>query len=322
MVAEDTGRFTHVIAVGNQKGGVCKTTNTVHMASALGELGRRCLVIDLDMNHGSTLHFGIDPDAFLGSFEVLVGAEQPIDVIITNADQEVELPPNVDVIPARRRLESIDQELAKQNKFLVTQDVLVEPLKTLKGRYDYIFLDTAPNATTPTIASYKAADWFILSAMPDPFAIAGINDALQDIQGAQVHGNHHLRLLGVLLSCVDSRTRLSRSLTSHVEEIFSMEGKESLKFDTEISRSIVVPGAQRVGKTVFQTAPAHKVTDQYRAVAREIEDRIRAVLSPLPAEEPEAQPSEAPTPATGGGGGAASGPEAHEQPTSEQVTNG
>ena len=38
-----------VIAVGNQKGGVGKTTNTVHVAAALGEMGRRVLVIDLDV---------------------------------------------------------------------------------------------------------------------------------------------------------------------------------------------------------------------------------------------------------------------------------
>jgi Mrp family chromosome partitioning ATPase len=34
---------TRVIVVGNQKGGVGKTTNTVHIATALGEMGRRCL---------------------------------------------------------------------------------------------------------------------------------------------------------------------------------------------------------------------------------------------------------------------------------------
>ena len=36
-------RRTRVIAVGNQKGGVGKTTNTVHIARALTELGRKVL---------------------------------------------------------------------------------------------------------------------------------------------------------------------------------------------------------------------------------------------------------------------------------------
>jgi cellulose biosynthesis protein BcsQ len=45
-----------VIAVGNQKGGVGKTTNTVHIAAALGLFGFRSLIIDLDPSAGATKH--------------------------------------------------------------------------------------------------------------------------------------------------------------------------------------------------------------------------------------------------------------------------
>src|SRR6185437_14714305 len=99
----------------------------------------------------------------------LSGEEEPEAVIVTATDG-VALPENVHLIPARRNLEKIDKVLLAQNKFLITQDVLVGPLQRLTAQYDYIFLDTAPNATTPTIAAYKAAQWFILAAMPDPLA--------------------------------------------------------------------------------------------------------------------------------------------------------
>jgi chromosome partitioning protein len=49
----------YLCAVGNQKGGVCKTTNCVHVAAALAELQRRVLIIDLDANAGATRHFSI-----------------------------------------------------------------------------------------------------------------------------------------------------------------------------------------------------------------------------------------------------------------------
>jgi chromosome partitioning protein len=268
------GEETCIIAVGNQKGGVGKTTTTVHLAAALGEAGRRCLIIDLDMNQGATRHFGIPSESFLGAFEVLIGDEQPEDVILTN-DDGVELPPNVHLIAARRNLEKIDQALLGINKFVITQDVLLRPLRSLAGEYDYIFLDTAPNATTPTIAAYKAAHYFLLAAMPDPFAVAGLNDALTDIQGAQQNGNPNLRLLGVVLSAVDGRrTRLATTLIGYVERQFAVGGLNSAKFQTTVSRSTVVPEAQKVGKTLFQTAPTHKVCDQYRALARELETRL------------------------------------------------
>jgi len=234
-------------------------------------------VWDLDMNHGATRHFGIPPETFLGTFEVLMGEELPADVIVTNEDEGVDLPPNVDLLSARRNLEKIDHALLTKSKFIFLQDVLIKPLRSLFGKYDYIFLDTAPNATTPTIAAYKAAKWFLLTAMPDPFAIAGLTDALHDIEDAQNNGNAELRLLGVVLAGVDKRTRLANTLTSYVEETFTIDPTHSLKFITTISRSTAVPQAQRVGKTIFQTEPEHKVAEQYRMLARELEARIAQI---------------------------------------------
>ena len=270
---ETTGSQTHVVAVGNQKGGVGKTTNTVHLATALGELGKRCLIFDLDMNAGSTKHFGIHAEAFLGTFEVLTGAESALDVVLRDGEEDVALPKNVDIIPSSRKLESIDQTLLAKNKFLSTQDILEAPISELRGVYDYVFLDTAPNATSPTIAAYKVADWFILTAMPEPFAIEGLNEALADIKDARDHGNRKLRLLGLILCAVDRRTRLSNDLKEYTHKAFA-QGESSAQFETTISRSTVVGQTQDARKTLFQTHPKHPVTEQYRALALEVEARV------------------------------------------------
>lgn len=277
----DTPTHTRVIAVGNQKGGVGKTTNTVHLARALVERGRKVLIIDLDMNHGATRHFGVVPEAFLGSYEMLLGEEMPANLILRSGDEDVSLPPGLHLIPAARKLEGIDQALAQKSKFISAREVLNGPLSSLRGEYDYIFLDTAPNATTPTIASYMAADYFILSAMPDPFAIAGLNDALTDIGDAQRRGNPRMRLFGVVLSGVDKRTTLAHSLTEFVEKSFQTgEGIASMKFRTTIGRSTVIPQTQKVGKTLFETHPNHKVTEEYRALAEEVETRLERLEVP------------------------------------------
>jgi len=275
---------TKVIAVGNQKGGVGKTSNTVHLATALGELGRLCLVWDLDVNCGSTQHFGIpDNMAILGTYEVLMGGEEPDEVIVRQGDLEtVELPPNVHLLPARRNLEFIDQALVgKYGRFSDLNSVLKKPLTLLRGSYDYIFLDTAPNLTTPTIAAYKSADFFLLSAMPETFAVQGLNNALKDIQSVREHGgNPNLTLLGVVLSNVDGRlTRLARELLSYVEDTFAQTPPWMRKYETTISRTTIIPAAQKIGKTIFQTEPHHKVTEQFRALAREFENRMKLLDS-------------------------------------------
>lgn len=278
MAANDsTKRRARVIAVGNQKGGVGKTTNTVHIARALAERGHKVLIIDLDMNHGATRHFGVEPEAFLGSFEMLVGAEPAENLILTGGENEegVSLPENLDLIPAARKLEGIDQAVHSKSKFTTPQDVLRTPLESLRGRYDYIFLDTAPNATLPTLAAYMSADYFILSAMPDPFAIAGLNDAVRDVMDARARGNTGLVLLGVVISAVDKRTSLANSLSDFVEKSFKAgENTESIKFKTSIGRSTVIPQTQKAGKTLFETHSTHKLTDEYRSLAVEIEERL------------------------------------------------
>jgi chromosome partitioning protein len=277
MAGQEGKSRARVIAVGNQKGGVGKTTNTVHIARALAEKGRQVLIIDLDMNHGATRHFGIEPEAFLGSFEMLIGAEPAENLILTHADNEegVSLPLNLDLIPAARKLEGIDQAVLSKSKFMSPRDVLRTPLDSLRSRYDYIFLDTAPNATLPTLAAYMTADYFILSAMPDPFAIAGLNDAVRDVIDARSRGNSTLVLLGVVISAVDKRTSLANSLSDFVEKSFKAgDDAESIKFKTSIGRSTVIPQTQKAGKTLFETHSTHKLTDEYRSLAIEIEERL------------------------------------------------
>ena len=74
--------------VGNQKGGVGKTTNTVHIAAALAERGHLCLIWDLDMNCNATKQFDVPPESLLGTFEVLIGAEKAADVILRPGELE------------------------------------------------------------------------------------------------------------------------------------------------------------------------------------------------------------------------------------------
>jgi len=268
---------TQVVAVGNQKGGVGKTTNTVHLAAALGELGKRCLIWDLDMNHGATLHLGVPPEAFDGTFMLLAEERTPDEVILDDQEPDVELPKNVHLIPSSRELERIEAVLAARDRFYDPRRILVEPITQLRGMYDYVFLDTAPNATAPTIASYVAADWFIISVIPESFALNGMRECLKDIRRArQAELNPNLSLLGIVVSGLDQRITLARQYTADIHEMFRVEGSPSRMFETTISRAAVIPRSQKLGKTLFQTDPNHKVAKQYMALAAELEERVAA----------------------------------------------
>lgn len=77
--------FGIIIAVGNQKGGVGKTTNTVHIAAALGQRGYRCLIVDLDPAAGVTRHLGVPEKSFAGSLELLT-TDETVETLAINAE--------------------------------------------------------------------------------------------------------------------------------------------------------------------------------------------------------------------------------------------
>lgn len=271
-MAERNRRAT-VIAVGNQKGGVGKTSNTLHLAAALGELGKRSLIIDLDANCGATRGLGVGDD-WLGTFEVLLGDQVPEDVIVrTDPMEGTVLPENVELLPARRNLEQFEMECRRRNKFADPTKTLEGPLSRLRPIYDYIFLDTAPNASAPTLAAYLTADWFILSTEASRLSVDGLNDALMDVVAVREQGNPGLRLLGVVMCKVDVRTRMAVAYTDKIRKEFEAAG-EMGAFKALINRATAVEQAQTEGKTLFQVFPTHKVTGQYRELAVEVMRRL------------------------------------------------
>lgn len=270
-------RNTVVIAVGNQKGGVGKTTNTIQLAGALAERGRKSLIIDLDMTSGATKALRAPTEGWNSSFELLTGAESAADTIITNEESEVALPPNIHLVPSSRKLAELDTFLAN-NPWVNHQDLLLEPINQLRGRYDYVFLDTPPTKTKTTIPALKAADFAVLSAMPDPLAVSALAEALADIVAAQRYANPNLALLGVILCAVPRpETRLARALVRYVQETCIDHTGQTLKFRTEIGRTVAVQEAQRAGQTIMQYQGDHPVADEYRAWAKEFEERLAVI---------------------------------------------
>jgi chromosome partitioning protein len=193
-------RLGVLIAVGNQKGGVGKTTNTVHLAAALGEMGYQCLILDLDPAAGATKHLGVPVQSYAGTLELLTTDETPSSLALSEG-----LPLGVHIIPSRPQLSELDNLLSK---FVDRTRVLDEPIAQARPQYDFIFMDTPPSAgATTTVAAYSVAEWFLISAFPHPLSVGGINEALKDIADVRKKRNQKLQILWSSPRKVDTELR-------------------------------------------------------------------------------------------------------------------
>jgi chromosome partitioning protein len=255
-----------VIAVGNQKGGVGKTTNTVHLAAALGQGGYRCLIIDLDPAAGATRHLGVPENQYAGTLELLTAREAIDQLLITES-----LPHGVHLVAARPQLSELDAALSK---FADRSRLLETPLRSIRRAYNFIFLDTPPFAgATTTVAAYSVAEWILLSAFPHPLSLGGLSEAFRDISDVRSHRNTALEVLGVVFSNVDGRaTRLRAEL-----EAAAAAALPGRRFATHISQAVLIPELSGRGLTLFQLPGYLKnpVAQQYLRLAAEIEHRIR-----------------------------------------------
>ncbi len=69
-----------------------KTTTAVNLAAALGTLGKRSLIVDPTPTAAPRC-FGIPSESYCGSYEVLLGDEDPISVVLTtDAEEGIEMP--------------------------------------------------------------------------------------------------------------------------------------------------------------------------------------------------------------------------------------
>ena len=293
MTKNTAVRDTKVLIVTNLKGGVSKTTATLHLAAGLAELGRKSLVVDFDSTGGATSLLGVpDFGPWPSAYEFITGSEDAADCILTDGG-EFTLPHGVDLVPGSQKLEELDVWLTN-NRYIAQQDLLTKPMEQVKGQYDYVFIDLPPRISPATVPSMKAADGVVLCAIPEDAAVRYLTRTWNDVQQARQYGLK-VEVLGILLTGIRKPlTRLARHLIGQVAQApeFTRADGSPLKFDTDISLGVAMQESQAARQTLFQYEPDHTICEQYRAVVRELEARIklqeRSTLVPTP---PPAQPA-------------------------------
>ena len=193
------------IAVLSQKGGTGKTTMVRTLTDVFRRVGLSTLAVDLDPQGNLSDYLDVDPEASPTVGDVLSGRASVPDAV------------HDDIIPANLGL--AESELAMSGK-MGRELTLRRALREVADGYDLVLIDCPPALGLLTVNALVAADYALLSAEAQYFAMQGVEQALEVIDLARENLNPDLEWLGVVLNIADMRTRHSREAYDSLREHF------------------------------------------------------------------------------------------------------
>jgi len=212
------------ISFGLQKGGVGKTTTTA-ITSYLLSKKNKVLAVDFD-SQGNLTSFLTQKNIYDFTNKTVLEAikeKNPFPYIYKITD-------NLHIIPAEDRLATFSRYLYTEYKGNPTQ-LLKETIEPIKEQYDYILIDLPPNLGDQTINGLTASDYSVVLLQSEPFAYDALDRYIETLQLVQERINSNLKLAGILMTMLDSRTTLDLSILEQAKEDY-----EDIVFESIIKR--------------------------------------------------------------------------------------
>ena len=253
-----------VLAVSNQKGGTGKTTTCENLGIGLAQEGKKVLLVDTDPQASLTVALGYPrPDDLsftLSDAMEKIMTEQPIAL----GEGLLHHPEGVDLMPANIMLSGLEVSLVNA---MNREKILKQYLDTVRREYDFILLDCMPSLGMLTVNALAAADQVLIPVQAQYLSAKGLEQLLQTINKVRRQINPKLKIEGILLTMVDSRTNYAKEISALIREAY---GSNIKVFSTDIPRSVRAAEISAEGRSIFKHDPKGKVAEAYRVLTKEV----------------------------------------------------
>ncbi len=239
------------VAVANHKGGSAKTTTTVNIAAALGEAGRRVLVIDMDPQGSATSWLGVD-DADSGVIDAILGRASLAHLVHETTA------PGVGLVPASPQL--VTTHAAGETEIALG---FIRAMERLPAIWDMVLVDCPPSLGYLGVAPLAACHEALVPVEAHVLAMAGTTSLLETMARIQVKLNPGLRLSGVV-ACRVNRTVHTRAVADRLRQRFP-----EAFLETQVRESIRLAEAPSFRLPITEYAPESAGAEDYRRLAAE-----------------------------------------------------
>lgn len=241
-----------VLCVGNQKGGVSKTTTSLNLCYSLANTyDQKVLLIDMDSQGSASLNLQIDVAS-----EDIHTVDQLLEPIVlreqknvtwealkeciytpTYTDRvrdpedrmkwkQVQTPFGFDLIPSSLYLSIVEMRMGIAagkfyggaiNQFYLKQTII----QTLRNysEYDYVVIDTPPSLGALSVNAMAAAeDGVIIVSNLDVMSTRGIESFIESTQMVQQANTSHRGILGILFALYSDRRAVDRQVDDWAQQ--------------------------------------------------------------------------------------------------------
>ena len=254
--------MTDIITVGNEKGGVGKTTTVVNLAAAFANMGKAVLVVDNDPQGNATELFGVDRGN--------VGDKSLAQAIVDRkAFDDYRLATNVEgveLLAGTPLLKNVIRDFGHTHR----QDKLLRKVFESKALDDYeiVLIDTHGAGDCLLLSSLAASDYYVIPVFAEPESARGLLDLLKSTVALREEVNQTLTLLGVVITKYDKRNATHKEFAETIREI----GKNTKVrvFANMIPISSSVPAASKKQVSLLEYRRDLPISQAYLALAGEL----------------------------------------------------
>lgn len=250
-----------VFAIGNQKGGVGKTTTCISLGACLAEAGHSTLVVDLDAQSNLTMSAGLDPDHLEWTIPDLLDPERLVQISHLSEAIKHTSVQGLDILPSDVRLASTERMLYGIADY---ESALGHLLSNWYSQYEYMLIDCPPSLGALTLTALTAAQVVIVPVQCEYYSARGLMRLVDVIDAVRRHTNPSLEYR-LVTTMFDGRNKISQRVYDQLRENFGPHFFDTVvRVDTKLRESSVI------GEPIVVYAPRSRSSEAYRKLAQEV----------------------------------------------------